>query len=132
MNHDSESLATVLGAQIELMPDNGSRYDLEILRFNDNRLRYELHLLPNNDTAQLAIDPSEPIQPCPMLEFSFCCTDIVIGKSAYDIDANEIAVRFYEGEVSPAGQRLTMTWLPEGYWHIWANANSTPYPENGG
>ncbi len=67
-----------------------------------------------------------------MLEFSFRCTEIRIGKSAYDVDGNEIAVRFYEDENSPDGQRLIMTWIPEGYWYIWANANTNPFLENGG
>jgi len=128
MNHDRESLATALNATTELSPES----DTEILRFNDSRLRYEMHLQPNSGTAFLAIDPTEPIQGCPMLEFSFRCTDILIGTSAYCEKGDEIAIRFYDDDVSAAGQRLTMTWIPDGYWYIWANANAKPYSENGG
>ena len=113
MNHDPESLATALSARIEYDPN--SKHDLAIFRFSDDRLQYELHILPKNGTAQLAMDPKDPIQACPMLEFSFRCTDVVIGKSAYGDD--EIAVRFFENDVSNDGLRLTMTWLPSGNWY---------------
>ncbi len=128
MNHDRESLATALNATTEFLRE----FDTEIFRFNDSRLRYEMHLQPNSGTALLAVDPTEPIQGCPMLEFSFRCTDILIGASAYCTEGNEIAIRFYDGDVCQAGQRLTMTWVPDGYWYIWANANAKPYSENGG
>ena len=128
MNHDQKSLATALNATAELQPE----YDTEIFRFSDSRLRYEMHLQPNSGTALLAIDPTEPIQGCPMLEFSFRCSDILIGTSDYSTMGDEIAIRFYDGSVSQAGQRLTMTWIPAGYWYIWANANTKPYAEDVG
>ena len=61
-----------------------------------------------------------------MLEFSFRCTDILVG-SAYSDTEDEVVIRFYEGDVSTGGLRLTLTWIPIGYWYIWANANSQPY-----
>ena len=128
MNHDPESLATALNATTELQPE----FDTQIFRFSDSRLRYEMHLQPNSGTALLAVDPTKPIQACPMLEFSFRCTDILIGTSAYSEMDNEIAIHFYDGSVSQAGQRLTMTWISDGYWYIWANANTKPYAGNVG
>lgn len=132
MNHDPESLAAALNANIELPSDAEPKYDCIIYRFEDSRLRYEMHVQPKTGATILAMDPAEPMQGCPMLEFGFRCTDIEIGKSAYDVDGKEIAIRFYEGDVSPNGQRLTMTWIPDGYWYIWANANANSYLENGG
>lgn len=126
MIHDQQSLESALDATIELLPE----YDTEIFRFHDSRVRYEIHLQPRTATAFIAMDPTEPIQACPMLEFSFRCSDIVIGKSAYSADGNDVAIRFYDGDVSDAGLRLTMTWIPEGYWYILANANDKPYSEN--
>ncbi len=132
MNLDSEALSTALKANIEYPPETEQAYDSIIFRFGDTRLRYEMHIHPNTGTAFLAMDPKEPMQACPMLEFSFCCTDVLIEKSSYDGDGVDIAIRFYEGEVSPAGQRLTITWIPDGYWYIWANATANPNAENGG
>ena len=128
MIHDPETLATALGAYLERQVDSSSDYNREIFRFNDNRLKYELHLLPNLGCAQLAIDPEQPIQGCPMLEFSFKCSNIEIGASSYCTDGKEIAIRFYDGEITASGMRLTITWIPVGYWYIWANADNTPYP----
>lgn len=125
MNHDSESLKNALDAT----SDFESEMEIEIYRFQDSRLRYELQLQPNSGTALLAMDPTEPIQGCPMLEFSFQCTSILLGTSSFCTEGDGRAIRFYEGDVSPAAQRLTMTWVPEGYWYVWANANTKPYPE---
>lgn len=118
MNYDPQTLEVALNAT------SVSEFDTEIFRFKDKRLRYEIHLYPNDGTGILAMDPTEPIQGCPMLEFSFRCTDIQIGTSAYCVEGDEIAIRFYDGDVSESGHRLTMTWIPEGYWYIWANANA--------
>ena len=123
MNHDRQLLTDALNAKSELL----SEFETEIFRFKDSRLRYEMHLQPKSETGLLAIDPKEPIQGCPMLEFSFRCTDILIGTSDYCEEGNEVAIQFYEGSVSQFGLRLTMTWIPEGYWYIWANANTQPY-----
>lgn len=123
MNHDPDAIAAALNASIELLPE----FDTEIFCFGDSRLRYEMHLQVNSGTAILAFDPTTPIQGCPMLEFSFRCTDILIGTSAYCRDSKEVAIEFYEGDVSPAGLRLTMTWIPDGYWYVWANANTKPH-----
>ena len=128
MKHDRESLANALNATTETL----SEFDTEIFRFSDSRLRYEMHLHPNSGTALLAADPAEPIQGCPMLEFSFRCTDILVGSSAYSDTEDEVAIRFYEGDVSTAGLRLTLTWIPIGYWYTWANANTQPYAKSGG
>ena len=122
MNYVPQAVATALNANADLSADDNA-----VFQFADVRLRYELHLQPLNDTAFLAIDPETPIQGCPMLEYSFRCTDIVIGKSAYSVESDEIAIRFYEGSMSQTGLRLTMTWIPAGYWYVWANANSAPY-----
>jgi hypothetical protein len=126
MNHDPEALRVALSATIEIPAADDPECNDAIFRFEDSRLRYELHLQPDSGTALLAADPAEPIQACPMFEFSFRCTDIVIGKSAYCMDSKEVAIEFYEGDVSQAGLRLTMYWIPDGYWYIWANANSRP------
>ena len=85
MKHDRESLAYALNATTETL----SEFDTEIFRFSDSRLRYEMHLQPNSGTALLAADPAEPIQGCPMLEFSFRCTDILVGSSAYSDTEDE-------------------------------------------
>ena len=71
MKHDRESLTNALNATTETL----SEFDTEIFRFSDSRLRYEIHLQSNSGTALLAADPAEPIQGCPMLEFSFRCTE---------------------------------------------------------
>ena len=128
MKHDRESLANALNATTETL----SEFDTEIFRFSDSRLRYEMHLQPNSGTALLAADPAEPIQGCPMLEFSFRCTDILVGSSAYSDTEDEVAIRFYEGDVSAVGLRLTLTWIPIGYWYTWINANTQPYAKSGG
>ena len=125
MIHDADALATSLGANLELENGSDPDHNREIYRFSDNRLKYELWITPSQETAILAIDPTEPIQGCPMLEFSFKCSDVEIGTSAYS--ENEVAIRFYDGGISNSMMRLTMTWIPSGYWYIWANANSTPY-----
>ena len=127
MNHSTELLADALKATVELQPE----IDAEFFRFRDSRLQYELHLHLSTKTAFLAIDPTEPMQGCPMLEFSFRCTDIQIGTSAYCTDGTDIAIRFYENETSQKELRLTMTWVPIGHWYVWANANSKPYAEVG-
>ena len=133
MNHDSAAVATALGAFLDIQQDSDPLYFTEEYRFNDSRLKYALIVRPNMGTAFLAADPDEPIQGCPMLEYSFPCSSILIGDSAYshEIPA-DIAVRFYDGEISQLTQRLTMTWIPDGYWYIWANAIDRQYPENGG
>ncbi len=133
MNHDALALATALGAHLDIQPDDDSRYDLEEFRFKDNRLKYVLRVQPNMGAVFLAANPEQPIQGCPMLEYSLPCSNIVIGESAYsDSIPNEIAIRFYDVEISQLTQRLTMTWIPDGYWYIWANAITRQFPENGG
>lgn len=132
MNHDPESLATALNASIEFPSDREPVYDRIIYRFEDSRLRYEMHIQPNTGAAFLAIDAEEPMQGCPMLEYTFRCTDILIGSSAYDVNGNEVAVRFYDGEISPNGQQLTLTWIPDGYWYIWADAFRDQDTSDGG
>lgn len=127
MKHNPKTVASALGAFMESIPDANEKYNREEFRFNDDRLKYQLNLLPNNNAAFLAADPDEPVQGCPMFEFSFRCTDIVVGRSAYD-DGNEVAVRFYENEISIENIRLTMTWRNKGYWYVWANAEPNPYP----
>ena len=89
MNYDPVAITSALSASREYMPSADAQFDVDVFRFHDKRLRYQLHLLPNNQTGQLAADPVDPIQGCPMLEFSFCCSDVVIGKSAYAQDENE-------------------------------------------
>ena len=128
MNLNRKLLTNALKATTELARDSAS----EIFRFSDNRLRYEMWLQPNSDTAFLAIDSEEPVQACPMIEYSFRCTDIEVGISAYSSEGDEVAVRFYDNEISQAGLRLKMTWISDGYWYIWANANTKPYAGNGG
>jgi len=59
-----------------------------------------------------------------MLEYGFPCSDIIVGDSAY---GNELAIRFYDGAVSNAGLRLTMTAKPDGDWYIWVNAVERPH-----
>ena len=130
MNHDPEALATALRADLQYLPYSDSQCDDQIFRFHDDRLRYELHIMPNNETVKLAADPEEPIQGCPMLEYDFQCTEIVIGTSAYH--DKETAIRFYDRDLSPKGQRLTMTWVPHGFWYIGANANTVPYASSDG
>ena len=127
MNYLPQALTTALHATPDLSADDNS-----VFQFADTRLRYELHIQPLNDTALLAIDPETPIQACPMLEYSFRCTDIVIGKSAYSVESDDVAIRFYEGSATQEGLRLAMTWIPTGYWYIWANANSLPFAQNVG
>ena len=119
MNRDAQATTSALDAKLEFFSGREPQFDTERFRFEDTRLKYELQLLPNNGTAQLAADPVEPIQGCPMLEFSFGCSDIAIGPSAY---GDQIAIRFYEGELTPSGLRLTLTALPDGNWYVWANA----------
>ena len=80
MNRDLNAIAAALGADIEYLADSLPGHECEILRFGDDRLRYELHLQLEYDTAILAMDPIKPIQPCPMFEYSFCCTDITVGR----------------------------------------------------
>lgn len=131
MNRDLNAIAVALNAKIEYLAESIPGDETEILRFRDSRLRYELHLQPKSDTEMLAIDPSEPIQACPMLEYSFCCTNIEIGPSAYSVDGNELAIRFYDGGISESTHRLTMTWVSDSYWYIWANSNAKPYAGDG-
>jgi hypothetical protein len=126
MNHEPKSLAAALDASIEFPSDGQHAYDSFIYRFNDSRLRYEMHLHPTTGSAFLSLDPDEPMQGCPMLEFSFRFTHVLIGRSHHDVHGKEIAIRFYEGEVSDSGQRLTLSWVPEGYWYIWADALGGP------
>jgi len=90
MKYNRKSLAIALNATTEFQLD----FDNEIFRFSDSRLRYEIYLQPNSDTAFLAIDPTEPIQGCPMLEYSFRCTEILVGTSHYCSEGNEVAIRF--------------------------------------
>ena len=130
INHDANTLAATLGPQLTIQPDDEAAYVLEEFRFKDARLKYVLMVQPNMGTVFLAADPAEPIQGCPMLEYSLPCSNIVIGESGYD--SNELAIRFYDGEISKLTQRLTMTWIPDGYWYIWANAINRQFPENGG
>ena len=132
MNRDLNAIAAALGADIEYLADSLPGHECEILRFGDDRLRYELHLQLEYDTAILAMDPIKPIQPCPMLEYSFCCTDITVEPSAYCTVGNEVAIRFFDGEISQSGHRLTMSWIHSGYWYIWANADARPFAENSG
>lgn len=122
MNHDPKSLAVALNANIEYPPDGDHVYDRIIYRFEDSRLRYQLHLQPTTGSAILAFDPTEPMQGCPMLEFSFFFTEVLIGTSAYDVHGKEVAIGFYQDKVTQAGHRLTLTWIPEGYWYVWADA----------
>ena len=119
MNYDTEAIAAVLVAAVEQIDD------ITILRFKDARLKYELHLHAIAGTAMLAADPETPIQGCPMLEFSFRCSEIVVGVSSYD--EHETALTFYEDECTQSGMRLLLTWVPEGYWYVWANSNTKPY-----
>ena len=76
----------------------------------------------------LAADSEAPIQGCPTLEYSFQCSQIIVGDSAYD--DTEIAIRFYEDGDSIGELRLTMTHVASGYWYLWANSNSKPYPSS--
>lgn len=122
INQSPEAIAKALSASLEFRPEN----DAIVFSFNDCRLRYELHI-HNDGTALLACDPKEPIQACPMLEYSFRYTDIVIGKSAYCMNGQQVAIEFYDGDVSQHGIRLIMSWILDGYWYLWANANSMPY-----
>lgn len=122
-NYDSEELAKALRAKLEVQPDDDPEYLTHEYRFSDTRLRYVLLIRPNMGSAFLSADPEEPQQGCPMLEYSFSISKIRVGESAYsDSQAPEIAIRFYDGHESQDEQRLTMTWIPLGYWYIWANA----------
>ena len=123
MHRNAQAMASALDATLDIIAADASQFDVERFRFADSRLEYELRLLPINGTAQLAADPVEPIQGCPMLEFSFGCSEVVIGRSAY---GDQIAIRFYDDGHTPNGLRLTLTALPDGNWYVWANALDQP------
>ena len=123
MNRDAQAIASALNATLETSAGVETQFDTERFCFADSRVKYVLNLLPRSGTAQLAADPEEPLQGCPMLEFSFRCSDVVIGQSAY---GDQIAIRFYSGSRSPNGLRLTLTSQPDGNWYVWANALDQP------
>ncbi len=54
-----------------------------------------------------------------MLEYSFTCSEIEIGASAYSCE--DKAIRFYEHRDSRGGLRLTFTPRADGNWYMWAN-----------
>ena len=123
MNLDKNAIARALNARI----DDSYGDDTIVFRFEDSRLQYELQIQPAHGTAMLAFDPTKPIQACPMLEFSFRCSLVDVGISAYCSEGREVAIRFYEGDESQSGLRLTLSWIEEGYWYVWANANANPH-----
>ena len=98
MNHRPEALGDALNASIEFPMKTAPAYDCIIYRFEDSRLRYEMHVNPTTGATIFAMDPMEPMQGCPMLEFSFRFPEILIGKSTCDGNGNEIAVHFIENE----------------------------------
>lgn len=120
-----QALASVLKASHETEISNDPLYVADVFRFHDPLLRFVLRIHPNIGSAQIAMDPDEPIQPCPMLEYSFNCCEIEIGQSAYSLEY-EAAVRFYEHRQSRGGLRLTLTPRHDGRWYIWANAWHDP------
>lgn len=114
------ALVSVLRATREQEPSDDRLYDAELFFFADPLLKYCLFILPNLGSVQFSMDPDEPIQACPMLEYSFNCCEIHIGQSAYSSEP-ENAIRFYEHRNDRGGLRLTLTPLVDGRWYTWVN-----------
>lgn len=122
---NSEALTSVLNAVHERVASDDPLYDVETFRFADPLLKYHLAILPNLGSVQISMDPDEPVQPCPMLEYSFNCCAIAIGPSAYSLELED-AVRFYEHKKYRGGLRLTLTPRWDGRWYTWANTWHDP------
>ncbi|MFK7768739.1 MAG: hypothetical protein AB8B55_16075 [Mariniblastus sp.] len=132
MKLDIESLCDALSAELE---PASSEYPSHIFRFRDSLLRYEMHVNPQGNSVAFAADPEEPMQACPLLEFSFRCDEIEVGMNAYSKvygDKLGNAVRFWEQsnlnhrEDPENGLRLTMSPRGDGRWYLWANAIDIP------
>lgn len=118
---DVASLCEVLNAEYERMEFPESKDLVHAFRFHDSVMRYELHLYYPTGTVLLAIDPEKPIQPCPLLEYTFRGVEIEIGENAYDPTAGP-AIRFWEGDRQHDNLRLTLMPLANNRWYLWANA----------
>ena len=119
MTWDIKRIADVLYAIEEPHEGDAEPLDYHRLLFSDARLKYVLHLMPETNAVFLAADHEKPEQGCPMLEYGFSCTEVVVGPSAYR--ANETAIRFYEHRDTTGGLRMTLTPRPDKSWYIWAN-----------
>ncbi len=119
MKFDLDAIIAFFSAKHEKQQADDPRFSLHQLTFADARLRYNLCIMPGYGTIGLAADPEEPIQPCPMLEYGFTCSEIEIGASAYSCE--DKAIRFYEHRDSLGGLRLTFTPRADGNWYMWAN-----------
>jgi hypothetical protein len=121
----SSALTSVLSAVHEREESDDPLYDVETFRFSDPLLKYHLTILPNLGSVQIAMDPDEPIQPCPMLEYSLNCCEIVIEQRASSLEP-ENAVRFYEHKNDRGGLRLTLTPRWDRRWYTWVNTWHDP------
>lgn len=118
MKYDLAQLGSVLAASPEREQTHPG---IVWVRFADPLLKYELAIDEQHHAITLAADPEKPIQACPLLEYSFLCSEIEIGESGY---GDGPAVRFYEHRDSRHGVRLTMIKRDDGRWYLWANAQS--------
>ncbi len=119
MKFDLDAVIAFFNAHHETHEAGDPRFTSHQLTFTDTRLRYSLGIMPAYGTIGLAADPDEPIQACPMLEYGFTCSEIVIGPSAYSAD--DKAIRFYEHRDTFGGLRLTFTPRRDGNWYMWAS-----------
>lgn len=119
MNWCAENVRTALNATLNVDDEAGSHLFL----FDGTRTKYALCIYDTNNFAMLSADPIEPIQPCPLLEFTFPCDFAVVGESAYGGD-HGLAVRFYKDCVDHCKLRLVLTPVGNGDWYIWANSDS--------
>ena len=121
MNWCAEHVKTALGATHDPDADGCGHLFL----FAGRRTKYALRVDADSNFAMLSADPVEPIQPCPLLEFTFPCDYAVVGESAYSND-DGLAVRFYKDCIDHHRLRLVLTPLADGDWYIWANSDNDP------
>ena len=97
-----------------------------IIRFETADLKYALQIDTSSDTVVFSFDKTEPIQPTPILEFSFRCS--LIDCYSKVIGGTNDGICFFErqSEIGLSGGisdiRLRLIRIIGGSWYAWCNS----------